>query len=109
MLKKENTLSKPIKCACCGDLMNAGEAFRWHKGHKSVPDFSRRSMGTIKTIDTFRPAHTHNCGAVKVKAQLDAANLKNIDAACALAAQYGETEEWIADYRTKLMKEAGLG
>ena len=102
------TLSKPTKCACCGEAMQTGDAFRWHKGRRSVPDYSIRSSGRIKEIDTFRPAHTHNCGAAKLKAQLDTQALDLIDRACEMAARYGETPEWIAGYRVKLLQEAGL-
>lgn len=108
MPRKLLIVTKPAKCACCGEMMETGEAFRWYKGKKSVPDFSRRSMGTIKTIDTFRPSHVHNCGAEKVKAQLDANALDLIERACAMAARYGENPEWIAKYRVKLLQEAGL-
>lgn len=108
MARKALTLTKPTKCACCGEMMNTGEAFRWHKGHRWVPDYSIRSSGTIRKIDTFKPAHTHDCYAAKVKAQLDQIAMDNIEAACVMAAKYGETAEWIAEYRAKLMDEADL-
>lgn len=108
MQKKSLVITKPAKCACCGEMMSTGEAFRWHKGHRSVPDFSIRSSGRIKKIDTFRPAHTHDCGAIKLKAQLDQMAIDSIEAACAMAAKYGETAEWISEYRAKLIQEAGL-
>lgn len=107
-MTKHLQITKPSKCACCGEMMQVGEAFRWHKGRKSVPDFSRRSMGTVKDIDTFRPAHIHDCYGAKVKAQLDQLALEKIDNACAMALQYGESEEWVSEYREKLVREAGL-
>lgn len=57
-------LQNPAKCACCGEPMAQGEAFRWVE--KQVAQGSK--VGSYKTA--YRPAHLDlYCGARKFEAE----------------------------------------
>lgn len=65
------TLDKDCRCAACGETMNAGEAFTWHKSKKSVPTFARGAgSGMLTTREVFRPRHVHDCLGAKSRRNL---------------------------------------
>lgn len=106
---KTKRLVKPCPCAACGEPMAVGEPFAWHKGTVKRPCFALGpGSGRLVEVERFRPRHVHDCYSAKIKAELDRAAMDRIGRACTMAAQYGESPEWIADYRARLLQEAGL-
>lgn len=106
---KTKTLTKDCRCASCGEMMRAGEAFAWKKGFVSRPSYARGAgSGMLVKTETFRPQHVHDCAGKRVKERRDEEARDLIDRACAMAKKYGESPEWIAEYRAKLLSEAGL-
>jgi hypothetical protein len=92
-------------CAICKEVMTADEPFIWHRGTRSVVGGKIGGSYTLKEVPRFQPKHAFDCFAVKVAEDSRARAIAEIDAACAMAAKYGETSEWIENYRAKLMSE----
>jgi hypothetical protein len=98
--------NKPRHCAICKAVMGADEPFAWHRGTRSVVGGKLGGSYSIGKIARFQPKHTFDCFAVKVEADSRARAMAEIDAACEYAASAGETPEWIAAYRAKLLAAA---
>lgn len=59
-----HVLKKHAHCACCGELMAAGEPFRWEEKQAA----SGSKVGSFRTV--HRPAHTDRyCGARKFESE----------------------------------------
>ena len=94
------TLTKPCRCALCGDAMQAGDTFAWHQGTRWVASHGRshtgaRQAGTVGKVEAWKPRHPHDCLTPKV----EAARIAHADELAALAVQCGATTEQAAKIR----------
>ena len=97
-------LTKTCLCANCGQPMNVGDAFGWVPRKRSTVGGKIGGSYTLAKVDTFKPAHDHDCLGALVIANACAQRLRDIDAGYEYALEHVGKDEAEAYRQAEIAK-----